>query len=431
MRTLYACGKYILTGAATLAALASLDPAHAGLRVLHAFAGYSSDGRYPDGVLVKDSAGNLYGTTVWGGSSPECCGTVFKLAADGTESVLHSFTSGSDGSEPDGLIMDEARNLYGTTGYGGSAGCDDIGCGTVFEVAPDGAETVLYAFPGGAGGTFPNSGVIMDKAGNLYGTTTEGGTVNTNCQGSGCGTVFKLAPNGTETVLYTFAGGSDGDTPQAGLIEDSAGNLYGTTSEGGNNSCTDGFGCGTVFKIAPDGTETTLYTFKGGTDGARPDSALIAGSAGNFYGETSEGGGTGCSGYGCGTVFELAADGTETVLHAFAGGNDGIGPSAGLIMDKAGNLYGTTGGGGSGNCSIGEDLGCGTIFEIAPDGTETVLHAFLNVRSHGYDPVAGLIKDKAGNLFGTTEEGGIRSCGSRSAPAFHPRGCGIVFRFEK
>jgi uncharacterized repeat protein (TIGR03803 family) len=434
MRTLHACGKYILAGAATLAALASLDPAHAGVRVLHTFD--LSDGDDPDGVLVEDTAGNLYGTTVGGGSGGcyKGCGTVFKLAPDGTESVLYSFGSrGNDGSEPDGLIMDEAGNLYGTTAYGGSAGCDDIGCGTVFEVAPDGTETVLYAFPGGAGGTFPVAGVIRDKAGNLYGTTAEGGTVNTNCQGSGCGTVFKLAPNGTETVLYTFAGGSDGDTPQAGLIEDSAGNLYGTTYEGGTG-CTY-FGCGTVFKIAPGGTKTTLYSFKGGTDGATPYSGLIAGSSGNFYGETSEGGGTGCSGYGCGTVFELAADGTETVLHAFAGGSDGAGPGAGLIKDKAGNLYGTTGGGGSGNCGIGEDLGCGTIFEVAPDGTETVLHAFQNVRSHGYDP-GGLIKDKDAHLVGTTFNGGIRSCfgwpgRSGSAPAYHPRGCGIVFRLER
>ncbi len=430
MRMLHACGKYILAGAATLAALASLDPAHAGLRVLHAFD--RSDGDNPEGALVEDSVGNLYGTTVSGGSGG---GTVFKLAPDGTESVLHSFTGGSDGSEPVGLIMDEAGNLYGTTRYGGSAGCEGSGCGTVFKLAPDGTETVLYAFAGENDGTFPNSGVIEDKAGNLYGTTDEGG--NTGC-GYGCGTVFKLAPSGTETVLYAFTGGSDGATPSAGLIEDSTGNLYGTTYQGGNNSCTDGFGCGTVFKIAPDGTETTLYTFKGGTDGGTPDSALIADSAGNFYGETSEGGGTGCSGYGCGTVFELAADGTETVLYSFCrkrGCSDGAGPSAGLISDKAGNLYGTTEGGGSGSCGIGEDLGCGTIFEVAPEGTETVLHAFLNVMSHGYDP-GGLMRDKEGHLIGTTEEGGIRSCGgfpgrSGSPPAFHPRGCGIVFRFEK
>ena len=320
MRTLHACGKYILAGAATLAALASLDPAHAGVRVLHTFD--LSDGDDPDGVLVEDTAGNLYGTTVGGGS----------------------------------------------------------------------------------GGCY-----------------------------KGCGTVFKLAPNGTHTVLYAFTGGSDGDGPQASLIEDSAGNLYGTTYDGGTG-CTF-YGCGTVFKIAPDGTKTTLYSFKGGTDGATPYSALIAGNAGKFYGTTWEGGGTGCSGYGCGTVFELAVDGTETVLHAFAGGSDGALPSAGLIKDKAGNLYGTTGGGGSGSCDVGEDLGCGTIFEVAPDGTETVLHAFLNVRGHGYDP-GGLMQDKKAHLIGTTFNGGIRSCfgwpgRSRSPPAFHPRGCGIVFRLER
>ncbi len=432
MRTLLACGKYILAGAATLAALASLDPAHAGVRVLHAFD--LSDGDDPDGVLVEDSVGNLYGTTATGGSG-SCfagpCGTVFKLAPDGTESVLHSFTGRSDGDQPYGLIKDEAGNLYGTTAYGGNVGCDGhgFGCGTVFEVAPDGTETVLYAFAGGGDGALPFAGVIRDKAGNLYGTTSEGG--NTDCWGYGCGTVFKLAPNGTETVLYAFTGGSDGVNPEASLIEDSAGNLYGTTYSGGTGFCTFS-GCGTVFKIAPDGTKTTLYSFKGGTDGTSPLSALIAGGAGKFYGTTWEGGGGGCiRNSGCGTVFELAADGTETVLHAFADGSDGALPFAGLIEDKAGNLYGTTEGGGSGSCG---GLGCGTIFKVARDGTETVLHAFLHF-SHGYDPEGGLMQDKEDHLIGTTFNGGIRTCfgwpdRSRSVQGSHLRGCGIVFRLE-
>jgi uncharacterized repeat protein (TIGR03803 family) len=227
-------------------------------------------------------------------------------------------------------------------------------------------ETVLYSFKGGSDGSNPAAGLIVDSSGNLYGTTFNGGGGSGCGSDFGCGTAFKLAPDGTETVLHAFTGGSDGGLPEAGLIADGSSNLYGTAYQGGASNL------GVVFKLAPDGTETVLYSFKGGGDGGVPAGTLIADSSGNLYGTTSEGGGSGCFGNGCGTVFKLAPDGTETVLHAFTGGSDGAHPNVALIADGAGNLYGTTGGGGITLCYEG----CGTVFKLAPDGTETVLHAF-------------------------------------------------------
>jgi uncharacterized repeat protein (TIGR03803 family) len=288
------------------------------------------------------------------------------------------------------VIRNGAGNLYGTTGQGG------LGHGTVFELAADGSESVLHAFEGEKDGIFPAAGLIRDKAGNLYGTTGDGGSKG--CNGFGCGTVYRLAPDGSETVLHVFKGGSDGAAPLAGLIEDDSGNLYGTTEEGGRGC--NGFGCGTVFWVAPDGTETVLYAFGGKSDGSSPQTRLVADAAGNLYGTTGLGG-AGCNGNGCGTVFTLAPDGTETVLHVFTGGSDGADPSGGLLRDKSGNLFGSTAEGGSTRC---RGYGCGTVFQIAPDGTETVLHAFRG--KDGSDPNGDLIEDGSGNLYGTTYEGG-------------------------
>jgi uncharacterized repeat protein (TIGR03803 family) len=240
-------------------------------------------------------------------------------AAKGKEKVLYSFCSQThcfDGQAPRaGLITDKKGNFYGTTYYGGS-----YNYGAIFKLAPKGTETALYSFEDGSDGYFPVAGLIMDSAGNLYGTTEDGGTgcVTTN----GCGTVFKLAPNGTETVLYAFTNGSDGGYPEAGLIMDKEGNLYGTTDDGGANAY------GTVFKVAPDGTETVLHSFTG-SDGANPVAGLIMDKKGNFYGTTAVGGT-----YGYGTVFKLAPNGTETVLYAFTNGSDGGYPENGVIMDK-------------------------------------------------------------------------------------------------
>jgi uncharacterized repeat protein (TIGR03803 family) len=317
--------------------------------------------------------------------------------------VLHKFTGGADGSNPyfAGLIFDANRNLYGTTAFGGTSGD-----GTVFKLKPnsDGSwtESVLYSFSGGTDGIWPYASLTFDVHGNLYGTTTGGGSGR--C-GGGCGTVFKLKPNSdgswTEKVLYSFHRGADGAGPGASLIFDAAGNLYGTTAGGGSRKCYGG--CGTVFRLKPnsDGswTEKVLYKFTGGPWAAPLDASLIFDAAGNLYGATPAG-----EYGGAGTVFKLTpnSDGswTESVLYSFTGGADGWNPTAGLIFDAAGNLYGTTTDGGA--------YHYGTVFELMPnsDGSwrENVLHHFKNHPAAG--PWAGVTFDAAGNLYGTTYKGG-------------------------
>jgi uncharacterized repeat protein (TIGR03803 family) len=255
--------------------------------------------------------------------------------------------------------MDATGNLYGTTGFGGASNA-----GTVFKLDPSGNKTVLYSFKGGSDGDVPVAGLIMDAAGNLYGTTEDGGS--SNCS-FGCGIVFELDPAGNETVLHSFTGSpGDGGRPVAGLIMDTAGNLYGTTAEGGSGTCTviNGIpvsGCGTVFKLDPAGNETVLHSFTGGSDGIQALAALLMDAAGNLYSTTELGGS-----FGSGIVFKLDPSGNETLLHTFTGGNDGAAPLfASLIMDTAGNLYGTTqNGGGSSNCTVG----CGTVFKLDTAG---------------------------------------------------------------
>jgi uncharacterized repeat protein (TIGR03803 family) len=353
--------------------------------VLYSFLGGTTDGLRPAAGLIMDSAGNLYGTTSAGGPNistggPDGDGTVFEVRTSGTQGVLYFFAgSPTDGLRPyAGLVMDSAGNLYGTTEAGG-ANLD----GTVFKLSPTGTETVLYSFGAVPDGSGPFAGLIMDGAGNLYGTTFAGGAA------SG-GTVFKLSPTGAESVLYSFKGGStDGDGPRAGLLVDSAGNLYGTTEFGGSSND------GTVFKLSTAGTETILYSFKGGTsDGANPTyGALIMDSAGNLYGTTSAGGSS-----NDGTVFKLSPAGTETILYSFKGGtSDGAIPDSGVIADGAGNLYGITGSGGANNC--------GTVFKISAASTESILYSFAGGTSDGSGPV-GLMMDSAGNLYGTTNFGG-------------------------
>ncbi len=428
-RTLNSSSKCIIGCGLALAMLVSPGTARAQskYKVLYSFGAYYGDGSLPYAGLIADSAGNLYGTT-WMGDA-DSWGTVFKLTAKGKETLLYSFTGGSDGGQPyAGLLADSSGNLYGTTYTGGIVYCGygTAGCGTVFKVAPDGTETVLYSFCSKGNctdntqndGTQPEAGLIADSAGNLYGTTPYGGK---GCYGLGCGTVFKLRPPAlgkkkwTETVLHTFTGGSDGAGPFAGVIVDSSGNLYGTTWRGGTNDD------GTVFKVAPDGTETVLYSFcsqANCTDGGVPFAGLHADSSGNLYGTTYSGGTN-----DDGTVFRLAPDGTETVLHSFAGGSDGAGPHAGLIGDSSGNLYGTTVNGGAEYS--------GTAFRVAPDGTETVLHSFFcslaNNCTDGALPYAGLIADSSGDLYGTTWLGGL----SNAACDQYLKGCGVVFELKK
>lgn len=303
------------------------------------------------------------------------------LAKGASYEVLYNF-SGTDGANPVvNVIKDKSGNLYGTTLNGGLY--DD---GTVFKITPAGVETVLYSFSGGNYGDQPYSGLLEDSAGNLYGECIGGGKHQ-------AGTVFKIAPDATETTLYAFTGKKDGLWPRLGLIADRKGNLYGTTNFGGHG------GNGTVFEIAPDGTETTLYTFTGGKDGAQPQAGLLS-IAGNFYGTTIEGGAD-----NLGVVFELVKrkEGayTEKVLYSFTGGTDGAYPAAPVIADSAGNLYGTT-------CDCGN--GFGNVFKLAPDGTETTLYSFTG-GSDGSQPSDGLIADSKGNFYGTTQHGGIDGYG--------------------
>jgi uncharacterized repeat protein (TIGR03803 family) len=303
--------------------LSDTAPASASEKVLHVFQG-GSDGALPDGGLVADKEGNLFGTTSNGGAgcTPDDCGTVFMLAPDHTESVLYAFKGGVDGAGPDGsLLADKSGALYGVTGGGGG----NCGCGTVFELASDGTETVLYAFQGGSDGWYPAGALTADAHGNLYGATLLGGNYNgANCSEYGCGTVFELKPNGTKTTLYAFQGGGDGQGPNGSFVRDASGNLYGTTIAGGvcNGNAS---GCGTVFEIAPDGTETVVYPFQGDSDGETPYGGLIADEAGNFYGTTFLGGDTGACTDGCGTVFKVNPSGVESVLYAFRFGADGGG----------------------------------------------------------------------------------------------------------
>jgi len=324
------------------------------------------------------------------------------------EKVLHSFAGGRDGWGPQaGLIFDKAGSLYGTTVQGGGKGCGGGGCGTVFKLTRGKhgwRETILYRFRGGLDGEFPVGGLIMDGVGSLFGTTTNGGRSSCDYGGwTGCGTVFQLTHTGgawRETVLHSFAGGDDGIRPLSTLTLDPAGNLYGTTFIGGKG-CGDG-GCGTVFELSPTGqgwTETVLYSFALGSDGYFPGHWVVVDSTGNLYGTTGAGG----NDKNCGTVFELSPGSEgwlESVLYDFCGADhDGAAPLAGLTFGKQGVLYGTT--------YVGESSG--TVFQLAPRSgggwTETVLYTFRRGRA-GAGPVAGVILDDAGNLYGTTEEGG-------------------------
>jgi uncharacterized repeat protein (TIGR03803 family) len=361
--------------------------------VLYNFTGFA-DGGNPYGGVILDGQGNSYGTTVAGGATGN--GTVFKIDSAGVETVLHSFAGGSDGRSPIGsLVLDRKGHLYGTTYYGGP---DDSG--TIFEVnSVTGAEKVLYSFTGGSDGKWP-IGIFRDSQGNLYGGTQIGGS-------HFAGVIYKLSPSGQQTVLYSFTGvNGDGSNPQAALISDNAGNLYGTTFSGGGTGC--GSGCGTVFKLSRDGTETVLYSFKGGSDGADPFSALIRDASGNLYGDTYVGGHDTCPAGGCGIVYKIDSAGNETILHSFTGGSDGGSPYlATLVRDSHGNLYGTTSVGGDLTCN--PTVGCGTVFKISPTGVETVLHRFTGI--DGINPYSGVVSDSKGDIYGTTYTGGASNQG--------------------
>jgi len=392
----------ILSGSALIVLIILILASSAGAaqyRVLYKFKA-GIDGGLPYGGVVIDQTGRLYGTTMGGGAYGN--GTVFQLVSnpDGTwtENVLYSFTGGADGGMPEaGLIFDAAGSLYGTTVIGTNV------CGAVFKLAPspDGSwtESVLHSFTRKADGCQPYAGLIFDTSGNLYGTT------HSSHHGKGVGIVFKLTPNPDgswmEDVLHNFTRGSDGSQPYSDVVLDAEGNLYGTTLYGG----IDGYGM--VFRLTPnpDGswTESRPHVFKG-PDGVYPSAGLILDAAGNLYGTTGGGG----KAHDSGTVFKLTPypDGTwkRTTLHGFKG-KDGEFPQAGLVFDAAGNLYGTTYVGGKYDCG---GYGCGVVFKLVPnqDGSwkESVLHNFNG--KDGANPYAGLIVDAAGNLYGTTLYGG-------------------------
>jgi len=286
---------------------------------------------------------------------------------------------------------------------------------------------VLYSFQGPPDGNLPLSGVIRDADGNLYGTNYYGGAY-------GYGTVFKVDKKGKETVLYSFAGGTDGANPVGGLVRDAAGNLYGTTDGGGDPDCGYGYTCGTVYKVDKYGNEAVLYRFGGLPDGHSADSSLLLDSAGNLYGTTEAGGDNGCNpGYGCGTVLKIDTQGRETILHNFTGTRelDGAFPYAGLVGGADGYLYGTTALGGAPTCVLQEvpgaaDLrsarrqsntgGCGTVFKIDRAGKETILHRFSSWAG-GASPSFPVILDKDGSIYGTAGGGSGYN--------------GIVFKLDK
>ena len=328
--------------------------------LLHAFAGLS-DGTDPKSALIFDALGNLYGTTATGGGKHgRRHGVVFKLDKAGRETAVYSFSGGADGALPRArLARDAAGNLYGTTIYGG------LGHGVVFKIDRAGKETVLHSFSGGLDGATPYAGLILDDKGNLYGATAEGG--RSGCfMNQGCGTVFKIDTKGKKTVLYRFGRrANDGENPYGDLLRDDSGNLYGTTFNGGLvNGCQ--YGCGTVFEITPSGHETVLYRFLGGNDGDFPVSGVVRDAAGNLYGTTVAGGLGLCQKTwgNCGTIFKLDSRGKGTILYRFMNSTDGATPMAGLLLDTHGTLYGTTSAGGDFNCD--PQFGCGTVFRFKP-----------------------------------------------------------------
>jgi uncharacterized repeat protein (TIGR03803 family) len=393
----------------------------------------TTDGVYPRGGVVFDSAGNLYGTSLYGGNfdcrnTDNGCGAVWEISPSPggawTETVIHTFSDGDDGATPyASVVPDAAGNIYGSAAFGGNktaTNCAPSGCGVIFKFSPGSGgpwtETILHAFSGGRDGAVPFSGVIFDSAGNLYGTTASGGNLAAaNCAPYGCGVVFELSPTSTgwkETVLHSFSGARDGGTPFGRLVLDAAGNLYGTTTTGGE---TTGCSCGVVFKLSPVAggwQETIIHTFTG-INGGDPQGALIFDPSGNLYGTTATGGENfGCDGEGCGTVFELSPTVTgpwiPTRIHEFTDKNtsNGFYPIGGLARDSAGNLYGEASEGGPSND--------GLVFKLSlVSGVwqESKTFSFNNI--DGADPMGGLIFDSSGNLYGTATGG--------------PHGGGVVF----
>jgi uncharacterized repeat protein (TIGR03803 family) len=399
-------GTLAILGAILMAAAIGTSAAQAQTyEVLHRFKGPPADGAVPMGELIRDSEGNLYGTTSAGGVGELLEGVVFKLDKAGKETVLHSFAGyPTDGETPrSGVIRDAAGNLYGATSTGGA-----FGPGVVYMLDTDNKETILHSFEGYSttDGGNPSGGLVLGAADTLYGTTFNGGT-------SFYGTVYKLYKN-TKTVLYNFQGGADGCYPNSGVIQvgrSGFAEYYGT-----GGGCVGSAYEGVVFRLDLAGKEAPLYSFLDPSDGLGPEYGVIVDSKHNVYGTTENGGDMTACGVGCGVVFKL--DGVthkETVLYSFSGGADGAGPS-GVVRDSAGNLYGTT--------NSGNPAYYGTVFKLDPTGIMTVLYTFTGGADGGY-PLSGVIMDSKGNLYGTTSEGG-----DLSASGCLPAGCGVVFKIK-
>lgn len=396
-------GKRALLGSLVFAVIACGSMAWAASEtVLHSF-GSGSDGQAPFAGLTMDASGNLYGTASAGGGSGQCggmgCGVVYRLTPAGggnwNYSMLHAFTQNEGGNPYSTIAMDHSGSLYGTTLYYAE------GCGTVFSLTPGSggtwSESTLHRFTCGNDG-FSSYGVVFDSTGRLFGTAYAGGAHED-------GLVFNLGHASVlswyELVLHAFDG-TDGNAPAGNLIFDAAGNIYGTTYEGASGLT------GLVFKLSPGGgagwQESVLYAFQGlgftaGPDGVNPVAGVVADAEGNLYGTCDYGGPA-----DLGTVYELSPNGsggwTETVLYAFRGGSDGGHPYAGVILDQQGNLYGTTQGGAGSN---------GTVYKLTRGSngqwTETILYAFMG-GADGSTPYGGLVMDGSGNLYGTTAFGG-------------------------
>ena len=392
-----ACGIIILWAAGAVALPAQT------LTTLFSFDG--TGGAQPYGGLVQASNGEFYGTTQYGGANHD--GTVFKITPDGTLTTLYSFCSlfgCADGNLPRaGLIQGTDGDFYGTTQYGGA-----FDRGTVFKITQSGTLTTLHTFGSTDGdGATPIGGLVQGIDGDFHGTTQSGGAYQD-------GTVFKITPSGTLTILHSFDG-PDGYWPEAGLVQAINGDFYGTTYYGGANVC-GGLGCGTVFRITPNGVLTTLHSFDQ-TDGAYPLAALAQATNGELYGTTEYGGAYAYYG----TVFKMTPSGTLTTLHSF-NQTDGSYPEAGLLQATNGDFYGTTvEGGTSSYCKAG--YGCGTMFQITQSGTLTTIYNFCSLTgcTDGDYPFGGLTQDTNGMLYGTTSKGGSTSGGCPSGE------CGTVY----